>query len=80
MDNLIIAILILPLIGFLINGLFGKHLPKVVVGGLATLVVLFRLFWLLQFSPITLRTHLLLLYVCSSGFRLTEFQLIFHYK
>lgn len=39
MDNLIIAILILPLIGFLINGLFGKHLPKVVVGGLATLVV-----------------------------------------
>ncbi|NAW51158.1 NADH-quinone oxidoreductase subunit L [Elizabethkingia argentiflava] len=40
MDNLIIALLILPLIGFLINGLFGKHLPKVLVGGLATLMVL----------------------------------------
>lgn len=37
--NLIFAIVLLPLAGFLINGLFGKSLPKNVVGGLATLVV-----------------------------------------
>ena len=37
--NLIFAIVLLPLAGFLINGLFGKNLPKNVVGGLATLVV-----------------------------------------
>lgn len=39
MENLIFAIILLPLAGFLINGLFGKMLPKNVVGGIATLVV-----------------------------------------
>ncbi|WP_379969294.1 NADH-quinone oxidoreductase subunit L [Epilithonimonas sp. UC225_85] len=39
MENLVYAIVLLPLAGFIINGLFGKKLPKVVVGGLATLVV-----------------------------------------
>ena len=39
MENLIYAIVFLPLLGFLINGLFGKNLPKMVVGGIATLVV-----------------------------------------
>jgi len=39
MENLVYAIILLPLVGFLINGLFGKHLPKIFVGGLATLVV-----------------------------------------
>ncbi|MFW2136032.1 NADH-quinone oxidoreductase subunit L [Chryseobacterium sp. TY4] len=39
MENLVYAIILLPLAGFLINGLFGKNLPKALVGGLATLVV-----------------------------------------
>lgn len=39
MENLIFTIVLLPLLGFLVNGLFGKKLPKSVVGGLATLVV-----------------------------------------
>lgn len=39
MENLVYAIILLPLAGFLINGLFGKNLPKVLVGGLATLLV-----------------------------------------
>jgi len=39
MENLIYAIVLLPLIGFLINGLFGKNLPKIVVGSLATAAV-----------------------------------------
>ena len=39
MENLVYAIILLPLFGFLINGLFGKNLPKVVVGSIATLVV-----------------------------------------
>lgn len=39
MDNLIYAILLLPLAGFLITGLFGKSLPKMITGGIATLVV-----------------------------------------
>lgn len=39
MENLIYAIILLPLAGFLINGLFGKHLPKVLVGSIATLAV-----------------------------------------
>lgn len=39
MENLIFAIVLLPLAGFIINGLFGKMLPKNVVGGIATLVV-----------------------------------------
>ncbi len=39
MENLIYTIILLPLFGFLINGLFGKNLPKNLVGSLATLVV-----------------------------------------
>ncbi|CAA7196149.1 NADH-quinone oxidoreductase subunit L [Chryseobacterium potabilaquae] len=39
MENLVYAIVLLPLIGFLINGLFGKNLPKILVGSLATSVV-----------------------------------------
>jgi len=39
MENLVYAIILLPLLGFLVNGLFGKSLPKIVVGSLATLVV-----------------------------------------
>lgn len=39
MENLIYAIVLLPLLGFLINGLFGKNLPKIVVGSIATLAV-----------------------------------------
>ena len=39
MENLVYAIILLPLFGFLINGLFGKILPKMVVGSIATLVV-----------------------------------------
>ena len=32
-------IILLPLLGFVINGLFGKFLPKIVVGSWATVVV-----------------------------------------
>lgn len=39
MESLIITLVALPLIGFLIAGLFGKHLPKIMVGGLNTLLV-----------------------------------------
>ena len=39
MENLVYAIILLPLLGFLINGLFGKNLPKIVVGSLATIAV-----------------------------------------
>ncbi len=39
MENLVYAIILLPLAGFLITGLFGKKLPKMFVGGLATAVV-----------------------------------------
>jgi NADH-quinone oxidoreductase subunit L len=39
MENLIYAIILLPLLGFLINGLFGKNLPKIVVGSFATAMV-----------------------------------------
>jgi NADH-quinone oxidoreductase subunit L len=39
MENLIYVIILLPLLGFLINGLFGKNLPKIVVGSLATAMV-----------------------------------------
>ena len=39
MENLVYAIILLPLLGFLINGLFGKNFPKIVVGSLATLAV-----------------------------------------
>lgn len=39
MENLVYAIILLPLIGFLVNGIFGKSLPKMVVGAFATLVV-----------------------------------------
>ncbi|MCY0977782.1 NADH-quinone oxidoreductase subunit L [Chryseobacterium wangxinyae] len=39
MENLVYAIILLPLLGFLINGLFGKNIPKIVVGSLATIAV-----------------------------------------
>ncbi|MEJ8591232.1 NADH-quinone oxidoreductase subunit L [Riemerella anatipestifer] len=39
MENIVYAIVLFPLLGFLINGLLGKRLPKIVVGGLATAVV-----------------------------------------
>lgn len=39
MENYIYTIILLPLIGFIINGLLGKKLPKTIVGGLATAVV-----------------------------------------
>ncbi|MFS4430804.1 NADH-quinone oxidoreductase subunit L [Chryseobacterium sp. GVT01B] len=39
MENLVYAIVLLPLLGFLINGLFGKNLPKILVGSLATAMV-----------------------------------------
>lgn len=39
MENLVYAIVLLPLLGFLINGLFGKNLPKILVGSLGTAVV-----------------------------------------
>lgn len=39
MENLVYAIILLPLAGFLFNGFFGKKLPKIFVGTLATLVV-----------------------------------------
>lgn len=39
MENLVYAIILLPLIGFMINGLLGRNLPKIFVGGLATTVV-----------------------------------------
>lgn len=39
MENIIYAIVLFPLMGFLINGLLGKKLPKLIVGGLATAVV-----------------------------------------
>ena len=39
MENLVYAIILLPLAGFIISGLFGKNLPKAIVGGSATLVV-----------------------------------------
>lgn len=39
MENLVYSIVLLPLVGFLINGLFGKSLSKKLVCGIATLVV-----------------------------------------
>jgi len=39
MEIIIISLIFLPLLGFLINGMFGKFLPKVLVGGFATLLV-----------------------------------------
>lgn len=39
-QNLYIAVLALPLIGFLVNALFGKKLPKSLVGAIASGVVL----------------------------------------
>ena len=39
MENLIYAIILLPLAGFLFNGLFGKKLPRLLVGTVATAVV-----------------------------------------
>lgn len=39
MENSINLIVFLPLIGFLINGVFGKYLPNKIVGAIATAVV-----------------------------------------
>lgn len=39
MENLVYAIILLPLLGFLFSGLLGKKLPKTVVGAVSTLVV-----------------------------------------
>ena len=39
MENLVYAIILLPLAGFLFNGFFGKKLLKNLVGGVATAVV-----------------------------------------
>ncbi|MDR2206501.1 MAG: NADH-quinone oxidoreductase subunit L, partial [Flavobacteriaceae bacterium] len=39
MENLVYAIILLPLSGFVISGLLGKNLPKMFVGSLATLTV-----------------------------------------
>ncbi|WP_027376490.1 NADH-quinone oxidoreductase subunit L [Kaistella palustris] len=39
MENLVYAIILLPLLGFLFSGLFGKKLPKILVGSITTLVV-----------------------------------------
>ncbi|MDO4224457.1 MAG: NADH-quinone oxidoreductase subunit L [Bergeyella zoohelcum] len=39
MENLVYTIILLPLIGFLINGLFGSKLPKNIVGGIGTTAV-----------------------------------------
>ncbi|QOR73571.1 NADH-quinone oxidoreductase subunit L [Cruoricaptor ignavus] len=39
MEQLIYAIILLPLFGFVFNGLFGKRMPKNVVGTLASLMV-----------------------------------------
>ncbi len=43
-DQLVIFILALPLIGALINGSFGKKLPKTMVGGIATGVMFVAFF------------------------------------
>lgn len=39
MENWIYIIILLPLIGFLLNGIFGKKLPKILVGSFATFIV-----------------------------------------
>ncbi len=39
MENLVYTIILLPLAGFLISGLFGKNMPKMLVGAIATLVI-----------------------------------------
>lgn len=39
MENLVYAIILLPLVGFLFSGLFGSKLPKKLVGGFATLMI-----------------------------------------
>lgn len=39
MENLLYAIILFPLLGFLINGLFGAKMPKSMVGALATVCV-----------------------------------------
>jgi NADH-quinone oxidoreductase subunit L len=38
-NTLILTVLALPLFGALINGVFGKRLPKIVVGSIATIVM-----------------------------------------
>jgi NADH-quinone oxidoreductase subunit L len=39
MENLVYTIILLPLFGFIFSGLFGKNLPKNLVGGIATLAI-----------------------------------------
>lgn len=39
MENLVYSIILLPLLGFLITGLFGKNLPKNITGAIGTLVI-----------------------------------------
>lgn len=39
MENLLYTIILLPLLGFVLNGLLGSFLPKKVVGSIATMVV-----------------------------------------
>jgi len=39
MNTVVITLIFLPLVGFFVNGLFGKFLPKVLVGWFATLLV-----------------------------------------
>ncbi len=39
MENLVYSIILLPLVGFLISGLFGAKLPKLLTGIISTLVV-----------------------------------------
>lgn len=54
MENMIYTIVLFPLLGFLINGLLGNKLPKLLVGGLATAVVfcsfLLSLFLFINFN------------------------------
>lgn len=40
MENLVFLLVVLPLLGFCINGIFGKKLPVNIVGAIGTIVVL----------------------------------------
>lgn len=57
MEYLLYTIIFLPLIGFIFNGIFGKLLPKKVVGGIATaLVFIAFLLSLKLFSEISINS------------------------
>lgn len=59
MENIIYLILALPLLGFLICGLFGSKMPEKVVGGIATSMVFISfLLSLLIFGYLYVRTSL----------------------